>query len=82
MDKNQKKNDTDKSLTEIQIRVQLMELLAFMESVISFERTNGRKPTSDERKNLAKTFHISLDGFCALLKNIPSDDIRRAIGSA
>ena len=76
MDKEKKKVDPGKILSEIQQRVQTMEFLAFLESIERFERTNGRKPTLDETKDIAKNLHISLDSFCALLRDYPSDDIR------
>ena len=54
--------------------VQALERFNFVESLIRFEETNGRKPTRDERKNIAKTSHINLDDFCALIENIYSDN--------
>ena len=74
MDKEKKKDDTGKILSEFKIRLKLMEFLAFVESVKRFELTNGRKPTRDERKNIAKTSHINLDDFCALIENFYSDN--------
>ena len=74
MDKEKKKDDTGKILSEFKIRLKLMEFLAFVESVKRFELTNGRKPTRDERKNIAKTSHISLDDFCVLIETIYSDN--------
>ena len=59
-----KKADTGKILSEFKIRLKLLEFLAFVESVKRFELTNGRKPTRDERKNIAKTSHINLDVLC------------------
>ena len=80
MDIEKKKIEPGKILSEIQQRVQTMEFLAFLESIKRFERTNGRKPTWDETKDMAKNLHISLDSFCALLRDYPSDDIFRDIG--
>ncbi len=80
MDKEEKKDDNGKILSEIKDRLQRLEFLAFMESVKRFELANGRELTRDERKNMAETLHISLDDFCALLKNISSDDFRRVTG--
>ena len=73
MDKEKKKDDTGKILSEFKIRLKLLEFLAFVESVKRFELTNGRKPTWDERKNMAKTLHINIDDFCALIEDIYSD---------
>ena len=80
MDIEKKKIEPGKILSEIQQRVQTMEFLAFLESIERFERTNGRKPTGDETKDMAKNLHISLDSFCALLRDYPSDDICRVMG--
>ena len=80
MDIEKKKIEPGKILSEIQQRVQTMEFLAFLESIKKFERTNGRKPTWDERKDMAQNLHISIDSFCALLRDYPSDDIFRDIG--
>jgi len=82
MEKEKKKIDTGKILSEIQQRVQKIEFFAFLESIKRFERTNGRKPTWDETKDMAKNLHISLDSFCAILRDYPSEDICRVIGLA
>ena len=71
MDKEKKKDDIGKILSELQHRLQMMKYFAFVESVKSFERTNGRKPTWDEKENLAKILHMNLDDLCALLKKFP-----------
>ena len=82
MDKEEKSDNIRKTLSEMQYRVQALERLNFVESLIRFEETNGRKPTRDERKDMAKDLHISLDDFCALLKDYSFDDTCRAIGLA
>lgn len=74
MEKEKKKDDAGKILLEFKIRLKLLEFLAFVESVKRFELTNGRKPTRDERKNIAKTSHINLDDFCTLIENSYSDN--------
>ena len=74
MDKEEKQDNIRKTLSEMQYRVQALERLNFVESLIRFEETNGRKPTRDESKNIAKTSHINLDDFCALIENIYSDN--------
>jgi hypothetical protein len=78
MDKEKKKDYTGKILSKIQNRSQLLEFLGFLGSIERFERTNGREPTWEEIKNIAKTLQINLDDFCAFLKNIFSDSFPRA----
>jgi preprotein translocase subunit Sss1 len=73
MDNEKKKDNTGKNLSEFKNRLKLLEFLAFVESVRRFELTNGRKPTWDERKNIATASHINLDDFCALIQRIYSD---------
>lgn len=73
MDNGKKKDDTGKNLSEFKIRLKLLEFLAFVEAVRRFELTIGRKPTRDERKNIATTSHINLDDSCALIERIYSD---------
>jgi hypothetical protein len=60
MDKEYKKNSIDKFLSKIQDHVELLECLAFWESVIKFELNNGRKMAWDERRNLAQKKCINL----------------------
>jgi hypothetical protein len=74
MDKGKNKDYTGKILSKIQNRLRLLDFLAFLASIKRFERTNGREPTGDEIKNMAKTLHINLDDFCAFLENISSDN--------
>jgi hypothetical protein len=54
MDKENEKNSLDKLFFKIQDHVELLECLAFWESVIKFEQNNGRKMAWDERRNLAQ----------------------------
>ena len=79
MDKEKKEDSVRKILSEIQIRLKLMEFFTFLESVVRFERTNGRAPTLDERKKMAEKLHINLDEIReAFLENISSDNFPRA----
>ena len=68
-----KKDYTGKMLSKIQNRLQLLEFLDFLESIKRFKLTNGREPTWDEIKNMAKTLHVKLDDLCAFLENISSN---------
>jgi len=77
-----KKDDAGENLSEFKIRLKLLEFLAFVESVKKFEITIGREATWDERENIAKTSHISLDDFCALIEKIYSDKFPRITAQA
>jgi len=80
--KKKKKVGSEKFLSNIRDKVRALEFLNVLESVLRFERTSGRKPTRDERKEIVRDLHLSLDVFCELLKNTSSDDIGRVIGLA
>jgi preprotein translocase subunit Sss1 len=82
MVKGKKKDDPAKILSEFKIRLEGREYLNLAESVKRFEKANGRKPSWDERKDMAKYSHIGIEDFCALLKDNSFDDICQAIGLA
>jgi hypothetical protein len=73
MEKEKRKNDAGKILSEFKIRVKLLDFLAFVESVKRFEQSNGRRPTKEERKNMARTLDIDLDDICSLFERIYFD---------
>jgi hypothetical protein len=73
MDKGKKKDYTGKILSKIQNRLQLLEFLDFLESIKRFKPINGREPTGDEIKNMAKTLHVNLYDLCAFLEKISSN---------
>jgi hypothetical protein len=50
MDEEKKKNDTSKILSRIQAGLQMLEFLAFVESVKRFKLINGREPNWGEKK--------------------------------
>jgi hypothetical protein len=60
MDKENRKNSIDKLFFKIQDHVELLECLAFWESVIKFEQNNGRRMAWDERRELAQKKCINL----------------------
>jgi hypothetical protein len=82
MGKGKKKNNPGKILSGFKIKLAGLEYLNFVESVKRFEQTNGRKPTWDEREDMAKYSHIGIEDFCSLLEDNSFDDICRAIGLA
>ena len=79
MEKEKKKNSNGKILSEIQDRLMVLEYMAFVGSIKRFEQTNGREPTWDEKRNMAKNLDINLSEYeDEFLDNFSSNGFRTA----